>query len=153
MTTDGSHLPRYTLTIRPNAPLFVDDEICLEITARFLPRNGDQLNFDGPDGCTLVADVTGIFHYFDVEELAEPQINVEAIAHPSTEDDANELLDPVRLIEWAQPFQFVAATPSPQSVAAAAGAVDIDARKPDDQTWEQWAQQIRALRTTLPAIG
>ncbi|MFE3322867.1 hypothetical protein [Nocardia sp. NPDC059195] len=153
MTTDGSHLSHYTLTIRPNAPLFVDDEICLEITARFLPRSGDRLNFDGPDGCTLVADVTEIFHYFDSEgELAEPQVIVEATAHPSTEDDAMELLDPVRLIEWARPFQFLTATPSPQSVTAAAGSVDIDPRKPADQTWEQWAQQIRTLRAALPAL-
>ncbi|MGY1898195.1 hypothetical protein [Nocardia gipuzkoensis] len=65
MTTSGSSCPATPLTIRPIAPLFVDEGIGLEITAWFLPRSGDRLNFDGLNGQTLVADVTEISNYCD----------------------------------------------------------------------------------------
>ncbi|MBF6163025.1 hypothetical protein [Nocardia cyriacigeorgica] len=156
MTTATSNaLATYRLAVFSDHREYPDDSIDLLVTARWLPRVGDTLNFDGPGGVTLVAAVTSVMHCYGAprDDFTEPVVDVDAKIPPHHIRHAEELFDPVALVEWAQPFAFLEAQPSRQLVVQACVEVGMDSRTWETVTdWNDWAKEVRARRTTASEL-
>ncbi|WP_369024124.1 hypothetical protein [Nocardia cyriacigeorgica] len=117
---------------------------------------GDTLNFDGPEGDTLTVVVTSVTHFYGSgsDGLVEPVVDVDAEVHPSAVHTAEELFDPVLLVEWAQPFPFLDAEPSRQLVVRACVEVGMDRRAWETITdWNDWAKEVRARRAVTRELA
>ncbi|MEV0688350.1 hypothetical protein AB0I35_31275 [Nocardia sp. NPDC050378] len=150
--TANDALSRYHLSISADPGGDGDLEINLVLTTRWLPRVGDTLNFDGPRGETLYVTVAQVvFTYRSGADDAgpEPEVEVHAdvIENPVIRETARDLLDPVRLIEWAQAVHFVEAEPARQLVVEACTEVGLDEDHWRTITdWNDWAVEVRARR-------